>query len=50
MENALQKTAEIPTEQEKTGFYFNKLHAVVCMVSSAVVSISLIIWAVKAIV
>ncbi|NMM28979.1 MAG: hypothetical protein HHJ12_17245 [Glaciimonas sp.] len=48
MENILQKAAEIAAEQKKRKFNFNKLYAVACMAASAVVSICLIVWAVKA--
>ena len=49
MENAVQKIVEIPPKQKKIGFNFNKFQAIVCMAASAVVSIGLIIWAVKVI-
>ncbi len=49
MENVLQKNIKIPAEQKKTGFNLNKFHAIVCMLASAIVSVSLIIWALKAI-
>lgn len=49
MEDVLQKNVKISVDQKKTGFNLNKFHAVVCMLASAIVSVSLIVWAVKAI-
>lgn len=49
MENTLQKTIEVPAEQKKSRFNLNKLQAVVCMLASAVVSISLIAWAISSV-
>lgn len=49
MEDVLQKNVKIPADQKKTGFNLNKFHAIVCMLASAIISVSLIIWVVKAI-
>ena len=49
MENVLQKNIEIPVDQKKTGFNLNKFYAIVCMLASVIISVSLIVWMVKAI-
>lgn len=49
MQDVLQKNIKIPADQKKAGFNLNKFHAVVCMLASAIISVSLIVWAVKAI-
>jgi hypothetical protein len=46
MEKTMQNAAVLGSK-EVTHFNFNKLQAVVCIVSSAAVSIGLIVWAIK---
>ena len=50
MEKAMADTAARTetTSAGEGGFNYNKLQAVLCMVSSAAVSIGLIVWAVRA--
>lgn len=47
MQDAIQQIADAQTEKKSKGFNFNKLQAVLCIVASSVVSVSLITWLVK---
>jgi hypothetical protein len=47
MQESTQETSLASAEHAR-GFNYNKLQAVICIVSSAAVSVALIVWAVKA--
>jgi hypothetical protein len=47
MENLMQQSVELQTSDKARSFNYNKLQAAICIVSSSIVSVGLIIWLVK---
>lgn len=48
MQKPVSEAVEFRSEQESPSFNFNKLQAVICIAASALVSIGVIVWLVKA--
>lgn len=49
MQKAMQQSAELQTREKSRSFNYNKLQAAICIVSSAIVSVGLIVWLVKSV-